>query len=142
LPERSYAHRDVLDKLGLLPGQAAALDERAGPLEAELRSRALERIGRPLAVDEEPIDIVLATVTAESDTAGLLAEWRARISPAGAIWLLSPKRGGAGYVNQTVLINAGQRAGVVDNKVCSVSDTTSAMRFVLRRSERGVPGRG
>lgn len=30
----------------------------------------------------------------------------------------------------------GDAAGVVDNKICSVSDTTSAMRFVIRKVDR------
>jgi hypothetical protein len=34
------------------------------------------------------------------------------------------------------LIGAGPAAGLVDNKSCSVSDTTSGMRFVIRLADR------
>jgi ligand-binding sensor domain-containing protein len=54
----------------------------------------------------------------------------------GGIWLLSPKRGLPGYVNQSELIAAGLEAGLVDNKSCSVSETTSGLRFVIRRADR------
>ena len=45
-----------------------------------------------------------------------------------------------GYVDQNDLIAAGGPAGLVDNKVCSVSDTVSAMRFVIRRVDRPSHG--
>jgi hypothetical protein len=58
-----------------------------------------------------------------------------RLQPAGGIWLLRSKRARPGYVNQGELIQAGKSAGLVDNKVCSVSDGSdgiSGMRFVIR----------
>nr|MBA2451381.1 DUF3052 family protein [Chloroflexota bacterium] len=66
----------------------------------------------------------------------LLETWKPRLQPNGGIWLLTPKRGQPGYVDQRELIAAGLAAGLVDNKVCSVSDTTSAMRFVIRKADR------
>jgi len=71
-----------------------------------------------------------------TDVVRVLSTWRARIDPAGGIWLLTPKRGQPGYVDQRELILAGPSAGLVDNKICSVDDTTSAMRFVIRRADR------
>ncbi len=70
------------------------------------------------------------------DVVALLQHWRSRLEPAGGIWLLTPKRGQPGYVDQRDLIAAGLAAELVDNKVCSVSDTTSAMRFVIRKRDR------
>src|SRR5437764_98260 len=55
---------------------------------------------------------------------------------ASGIWLLTPKRGQPGYLDQRDLILAGPTAGVVDNKTCSVSDTTSGIRFVIRKIDR------
>jgi len=43
---------------------------------------------------------------------------------------------GMDYLNQSDLIPLGLAAGLVDNKICSVSDTESAMRFVIRRKDR------
>ena len=139
MTERDYGHRDVLDKLGIKAGHAIAFTEEAGPLDAELRRRGLERAGRVVGDGDreaERLDVVLVTADASTDAAAVLARWRARIAPAGGIWLLTPKRGQAGYVDQRALIVAGLAAGLVDNKVCSVSETTSAMRFVIRRADR------
>ena len=134
--ERDYSHRDVVDKLGIKPGHALAFDQAPLPVDAELKTRALDKAGRPEAADDEPVDVVLIGADASTPVETVLAQWRQKIDPAGGIWLLTPKRGQAGYIDQTELIVAGPAAGVVDNKTCSVSDTTSAIRFVIRKVDR------
>jgi Protein of unknown function (DUF3052) len=136
LAERDYSHRDVVDKLGIKPGFALASDAAPLAVDAALRARALDKAGRDAAADDEPVDVVLVGASASTDVEAVLRHWRARIDPAGGIWLLTPKRGQPGYIDQTELIRTGPAAGVVDNKICSVSDTTSAMRFVIRRADR------
>ena len=133
MPERNYQDRDVLDKLGIKPGHAVALTDE---IALELRQRIIERTGRPLATEDEVLDIVLATVDERSDAIAVLKKWRVRLAPNGGIWLLTAKRGQPGYVDQRELIAAGQQAEVVDNKICSVSPTLSAMRFVIRKKDR------
>jgi Protein of unknown function (DUF3052) len=136
LAERDYSHRDVVDKLGIKPGFAVAFDQAPAPIDASLRERALERTGRAAAADGEPVDVVLVGTDASTDVEAVLRRWRGRIDPAGGIWLLTPKRGHPGYVDQRELILAGPAAGVVDNKTCSVSDTLSGIRFVIRKIDR------
>jgi Protein of unknown function (DUF3052) len=131
--EKDYSHRDVVDKLGVKPGHAVVL---VGPPPPELRQKVLERTGRPTAADDEPADVVLVWADASTDALKTLQAWKTRIDPSGGIWLLTPKRSQPGYVDQNDLIAAGKQAGVVDNKICSVSDTTSAMRFVIRKADR------
>jgi hypothetical protein len=135
-PERDYSHRDVVDKLGIKPGSAVAFAAAPAELDPDLRERTLARAGRDIASPDEPVDVVLIGADASTDVQRVLTEWRGRIDPAGGIWLLTPKRGQPGYVDQRELILAGPSAGVVDNKLCSVDDTTSAMRFVIRRTDR------
>jgi Protein of unknown function (DUF3052) len=131
--EKDYSHRDVVDKLGVKPGHAVVL---VGPPEPDLSQRVLDRTGRPPAADDEPADVVLVWADASTDALKTLQTWKTRIDPSGGIWLLTPKRSQPGYVDQNDLIAAGKQAGVVDNKICSVSDTTSAMRFVIRKADR------
>jgi len=131
-----YSHRDVLDKLGIKPGDAVSFVEVAGPLDGTLRERVLERVVREPAGYGEAVNVVLASVDSAMDIAPLLREWKARIVPSGGIWLLTPKRGLPGYIDQRDLIPAGIAAGLVDNKTCSVSGTSSAMRFVIRKADR------
>jgi hypothetical protein len=134
--ERDYSHRDVVDKLGIKAGFALAFDASPVSVDGELRSRALERAGRDAAADDEPVDVVLVGADASTDVETVLNQWRQRIDQAGGIWLLTPKRGQPGYIDQRDLILIGPAAGVVDNKTCSVSDTISGIRFVIRKVDR------
>ena len=136
--ERDYSHRSDLDKLGIKPGVALAFAAAPAAIDPALRARALDRAGRPEADPDEPVDVVLVGADASTPPVETLRYWRARIAPAGGIWLLTPKRGQIGYVDQRELILAGPAAGVVDNKICSLSESTSAMRFVIRKADRRV----
>ena len=131
-----YSHRDVVDKLGIKLGHTVAFVEAAGPIDAGLREQVLERTGHPAAGVGESANIVLASVDSHTDVVSLLKECKARLEANGGIWLLTPKRGLPGYVDQRQLIEAGPAAGMVDNKSCSISETTSAMRFVIRLTDR------
>ena len=135
MAERDYSHRRVVDKLGIKPRHLIAFDQSAFPLETELQNEVLLQAGRT-PNESERADVVLATVDAAADPVELLLRWKNRIQSNGAIWLLSPKRTEPGYVDQNELIEAGKAAGLVDNKVCSVSDSLSAMRFVIRKADR------
>jgi hypothetical protein len=135
-PERDYSHRSVVDKLGIKPGHAVSFDAAPRPIAPELHAQALERTGRDPADSDEPVDVVLVGADTTTDVHAVLSTWRTRIDPAGGIWLLTPKRGQSGYVDQRELIEAGPGAGLVDNKICSVDDHTSAMRFVIRKTDR------
>ncbi len=126
----------MVDKLGIKPGCAVAFAYSPLQLDQGLRADALARAGRDAASDGEPVDVVLIGADASTPVVEVLKSWRSRIEPAGGIWLLTPKRGQPGYVDQRELIQAGPEAGVVDNKICSVNERISAMRFVIRRSER------
>jgi hypothetical protein len=145
MAERDYSHRDVVDKLGVKPGHVVAFDEEAWPIDKDLRRRVVERTGlsgtRPAWAPSqgEAVDIVLVTIDDSTDAVAALRQWKARLDRAGGIWLLTRKRGQPGYVDQRELIAAGATAGLVDNKSCSVSDTVSAMRFVIRKADRDKP---
>lgn len=134
--ERDYSHRDLLDKLGIKPGHVVVCDESEQTLDPALRERALDRCRRSESTGDTAADVVLVAAEAATDVVAVLRAWKERISPAGGIWLLTPKRHQPGYVDQRALIDAGLAAGLVDNKSCSVSDTTSAMRWVIRRADR------
>jgi hypothetical protein len=131
---KDYSDRSVVDKLGIKLGAAVAFEEAAGVLDGALEAEVLSRAN--LVEGDERPDVVLVAADASVDAVAVLHRWKARLAPAGGVWLLTPKRGQVGYLDQRELIAAGLTAGLVDNKVCSVSDTISAMRFVIRRADR------
>ena len=137
MPEKDYSHRDVLDKLGLKPGHAVRV---VGGGDKALLARAREKVGRaPVRVGQA--DVVLYWPRRAEEITPTLAELRGGIVANGGIWVFTAKRGqcsasGMDYLNQSDLIPLGLAAGLVDNKTCSVSDTESAMRFVIRKKDR------
>lgn len=138
MPEKDYRDRDIVDKLGIKPGHAVVFAHEAGAINSNLCQRIMERTGRAPASEDEVADVVLAAIDETSDAVAVLKKWRAHLVPNGGIWLLTVRRGQPGYVDQRELIEAGQRAEVVDNKICSVSPAVSAMRFVVRKKDRTV----
>jgi hypothetical protein len=130
MAEKSYADRDLLDKLGVKDGMRVLL---AGPVPQDLRVRLAERSAVELLEkpDDDPVNLVLFAPADGSRVKVVLADHRGRITADGAIWILTPKRGQPGYVRQEALIPQGKAVGLVDNKICSVDETTSAMRFVI-----------
>jgi len=64
-----------------------------------------------------------------------LTDVKSWIEPNGAVWVIRQKGSGS-PLKDTDLIDAGLRAGLVDNKIASFSGTHGAMRFVFRLRDR------
>ncbi len=138
MAETDYSHRDITDKLGLKPGSAVRV---VGKGDKDLLVHVREKIGRRLVGDSTPADVILYWPKTVEEITPVLTELRAAIVPNGGIWVLTAKKGcrsasGMEYLNQTDLIPLGLAAGLVDNKTCSVSDSESGMRFVIRKKDR------
>ena len=87
---------------------------------------------------EPPYDVMLAFYTSAADFVpdfGRLAE---QLKPNGGLWIAWPKKssGVATDLNENVIRETGLRAGLVDNKVCAVTDVWSGLRFVYRLKDR------
>ncbi len=131
---KDYGQRDILDKLGIKAGDTLAFENLS--LDDPFVQRALERVVRPPATKDEQVDIVLALIDNIIEAVGVMQHWRPRLHPAGGIWLLTYKRGKPGYIDQRELIALGPEVEMVDNKICSVSEEISALRFVIRKRDR------
>ena len=133
-----YAARNVTDKLGVKPCQRLRV---VGTGNTDLLARVRRKLGRRIANQKSPADIVLYWPRSPEEITTTLAALKQQIEPSGGIWVFSAKRGHerfsrAPYLPDSVLIPGGLAAGLVDNKVCSVSEHESAMRFVIRRADR------
>ena len=137
MAEKDYSHRDITDKLGLKPGHAVKVVGRGDP---DLLQRVREKIGRGF-IKTGLADVVLYWPKTTAEITPALVELRHAIVENGGIWVMTAKRNqrsasGMEYLNQTDLIPLGLAAGLVDNKICSVSDRESGMRFVIRIKDR------
>jgi hypothetical protein len=85
-----------------------------------------------------PIDVVIAFF---KERATLVETWPTLAEPArpdGAVWIAWPKKtsGVVTDITEDVLRAELLRTGWVDNKVCAIDETWSALRFVLRKEHR------
>ena len=138
MSEKNYAHRDVTDKLDLKLGHSLRI---VGKGDKALLARVREKTGRKMVSDGTLADVILYWPKTVEEITPTLTELRATIVQNGGIWVMTAKKGrksasGIEHLNQTDLIPLGLAAGLVDNKTCSVSESESGMRFVIRKQER------
>jgi hypothetical protein len=115
------------DKLGVKPGMRVALLGVPDPtLPDEIRAR-----GAAVARSARGVDLVLYGVET-SAALGKLAALRDAIRDGGAIWVVR-RKGGKG-VTERESMAAGKAAGLVDVKVCALSDELTAEKYVRRRA--------
>jgi hypothetical protein len=130
----------VLDKLGVKDGQRIAV---VGVSDLPLRTLLRARVG-PTEYDslERPpwdemggaeLDILFVQVDRRDDLT-TLASAALTIAQAGAIWVIHPKR--RPDLKDTDVMAAGKQAGLVDNKVARISETHTALRFVIPKANR------
>ncbi len=132
--EARYAARDVTDKLGLKPGYQVRV---VGKVDRALLEKARAKIGRSFIREGTEADVILYWAASASEIMPMLKKLKRTLAPNGGIWVITFKKGkGEPYVPDQQLIPAGLAAGLVDNKICSVSDAQSGMRFVIRRGDR------
>jgi hypothetical protein len=131
----------LLDKLGVKAGQnvaeigltdASLLDqlERAVDLFRTL-AFSLDSVVHDITGAELDLVFVEVSTCADFERIPIAAE---SIAQHGAVWVIHPK--GRADLKDVDVIAAGRAAGLVDNKVARVSDTLSALRFVIPKAKR------
>ncbi|MFN2590339.1 MAG: DUF3052 family protein [Actinomycetota bacterium] len=96
----------------------------------------LQRRGASVTVRQpaKESDLIFVFVRRRDDLDDALAPLEPYLRRNGAIWVVRPK--GSPNIKETDVIDAGKRAGLVDNKIASFSDTLSAMRLVIPVARR------
>lgn len=133
-----YSGTPLWKKLGLREGSiGATLDapptfaEALGELPLGVKLRKGLGQGRAL-------EVVVIFATKRADLVDRFLETARVTTPEGAIWIAWPKKssGVATDITEGVLREDLLPTGFVDNKVCAIDATWSALRFVLRRENR------
>ena len=78
-------------------------------------------------------DLIFLSAEEPKDLANLKSLSRS-MAKTGAIWVVYPK--GQTHIREIDVINAGQSAGLTDNKVCRFSETHTALRFCVPIAKR------
>ena len=83
-------------------------------------------------------DFALVFVTARSGVGSAMTRVAPKIATGGQLWFAWPKKasGMATDMNENDVRRIGLEAGLVDVKVCAVSDVWSGLKFVRRVEDR------
>ncbi len=120
-----------LDKLGVKAGMIVGMSgTRHSDLAAEIASR-----GAQVARSVAPLtaDIVFCGIE-RRDMLDRIGAVKGSLKPSGALWVIRPK--GSAAISESEVMSAGKRAGLVDVKVVSFSETHTAEKFVIPRALR------
>jgi hypothetical protein len=83
-------------------------------------------------------DVLVVFVKKRTELVARIAACRLRMQPAAGLWIAWPKRasGVATDVTEDTVREVALPTGLVDNKVCAIDDTWSALRLVIRKELR------
>ena len=131
-----YSGTPLARKLGVKEGSRLALLGAPDGFDAELDPlpggvTVLRRLGPKL-------DVAVLFVTERRELEKRFPAVAAAITPAGGFWVAWPKRASKVPTDMTedVLREVGLPQGLVDNKVCAVTEVWSGLRFVWRKENR------
>ena len=132
-----YSGTPLPRKLGIKPGHAVAVV--GGPPGFAEGLAALSGAdvadGLPGA---GPLDVIVTFVRWREEFEGQLPALRELMAPACGLWIAWPKRAARVPTDMTehVVREVALPTGLVDNKVCAIDATWSALRLVIRRELR------
>ena len=138
MPLAGYSGTPLVQKLGIKPGHRVLL---AG---APARFAEDELVGLPDDVDvhmnasASSYDVIVLFVTKLTDLARRFPRLVERLATTGGLWVAWPKKASRvpTDLDDNVVREYGLATGLVDNKVCAITEVWSGQRFVIRVRDR------
>jgi hypothetical protein len=128
-----YSGTPLDRKLGIKEKFRVALMEMPADVRKELKDALA-------ACEEEKsaLDFAMIFVTKQADLKKQFPELAKQLAPAGMLWVSWPKKssGVASDLDENLVRDIGLKTGLVDVKVCAVSDIWSGLKFVIRVKDR------
>jgi hypothetical protein len=132
-----YSGTPLPEKLGIKERFRVAFVGLPNDVKAELRDSLA---GCSIVKDgSAPLDFAMLFVKQQADLKTEFVRLAKLLTPAGMLWVSWPKKtsGVATDMNENDVRRIGLAAGLVDVKVCAVSEVWSGLKFVRRVSDRG-----
>ena len=87
---------------------------------------------------EDNLHFAMVFVTTQAELRKHFQRVAQRLAPAGMLWISWPKKtsGVASDLDENAVRKIGLKAGLVDVKVCAVSEVWSGLKFVRRVKDR------
>jgi hypothetical protein len=99
---------------------------------------ALDPLPDGAVLADADLDVIVFFTTALAALTADFARLARSLQPAGGLWIAWPKKASKVPTDLTedIIRGVGLAAGLVDNKVCAVTDIWSGLRFVIRVQDR------
>ena len=140
-----YSGTPLPKKLGIKPGFRVQLVSAPADVLEELRealaSCAMVRDGKRKGSnhgDNDPLDFAMLFTKSQADLKREFRRVEKMLQPAGMLWVSWPKKssGVASDLDDNSVREIGLAAGLVDVKVCAVTEIWSGLKFVRRVKDR------
>jgi hypothetical protein len=128
-----YSGTALPKKLGIKAGFHVLLAGVPADVRAELQGALAE-----CEIKTEELDFAMLFCTSRAQLEKEFMRVASRLAPAGMLWVSWPKKSSrvATDLNDNVVRKIGLDAGLVDVKVCAVTDVWSGLKFVRRVKDR------
>jgi hypothetical protein len=133
-----YSGTPLPEKLGIGEDDAVALIGAPGWLEDTL-AVVPEVAEMHTDLDGDALfDVIVVFVSWRAELEAELGRLRERMAPACGLWVAWPKKAAKvpTDMSDNVVREVALPTGLVDNKVCAIDETWSALRLVIRRENR------
>lgn len=133
-----YSGTPLVRKLGIKAGHRVALVNAPPGFAVTLGELPTDVALRSDLRGPAPFDVIVFFSRSHAELADRFRPLAERLTPAGGLWIAWAKKasGVATDLSESVIRTIGLEEGLVDNKVCAVDDTWSALRFVIRLKDR------
>src|ERR1700676_3024474 len=130
-----YSGTPLPKKLGIKPGFRVHLGNAPAEVRAEL-SAALSECS--VAENASALDFAILFTRSREQVTKEFLRLEKQLAPAGMLWVSWPKKssGVVTDLNENVVREIGLAVGLVDVKVCAVTDVWSGLKFVRRLKDR------
>jgi hypothetical protein len=131
-----YSGTPLTKKLGIRDGLRVSLIGIPADVRADLQTALA---GCSMVKDSKgPIDFVMLFAKSQTELKTKFARSAEQLAPAGMLWVSWPKRasGVPTDMNEDDVRRIGLEGGLVDVKVCAVSEVWAGLKFVRRVKDR------
>jgi len=131
-----YSGTPLPKKLGIKDGFRTILIAAPAEVRSELKS-ALAKCD-VVSDTKAPLDFAMLFTKSSAELKNDFSRIAKSLAPAGILWVSWPKKtsGVATDLNENVVRDIGLAAGLVDVKVCAITEIWSGLKFVRRVKDR------
>jgi hypothetical protein len=134
-----YSGTSLPKKLGIKPNYRAAFFD----LPAEVKAELHDALSACQFAKGGSLDFAMIFTKDKAQLKKQFSQFAKQLAPSGMLWVSWPKKssGVASDLNENDVRQIGLDVGLVDVKVCAVTDVWSGLKFVIPVKDRAKKGR-